>query len=159
TAGRGTDGTVTGASLQDPTNVWFDANRLLVSDYLDSRVLLFAPLPAANGATAIAALGQPSLTTFQPNTIDARHYVRPTGIAAAGSGIAVGDGVRVLLYDAVPADATALPSRVLGQPDMASMGTNAGGRSAKSLCDAADVATGGGRLVVADRCNHRVLVW
>ncbi len=51
------------------------------------------------------------------------------------------------------------PSFVIGQPDLFSGRSNAGGRGARTLNLPSGIATDGRRLAIADSANHRVLIW
>jgi hypothetical protein len=85
----------------------------------------------------------------------------PTGVATDGTRLAVADSGnhRVLIYHPVPTAGGAVPSVVLGQPDLTTATPNNGGLGPASLNLPLGVAIVGMKLVVADAFNHRVLIW
>ena len=84
-------------------------------------------------------------------------FNHPKGIATDGTVLMMADGNnnRVLLWNALPNN-NIEPSIVLGQPNF---DTNNSGESSTDLKWPADVAVGGGKYLVADTYNHRILVW
>ena len=84
-------------------------------------------------------------------------FNHPKGIATDGMVLMMADGNnnRVLLWDELPTSNTA-PSIVFGQK---SFDTNNSGESETELKWPVDVAAGGGKYVIADTYNHRILVW
>ena len=84
-------------------------------------------------------------------------FNHPKGIATDGTVLMMADGNnnRVLLWDELPTSNTA-PSIVFGQK---SFDTNNSGESETELKWPVDVAAGGGKYVIADTYNHRILVW
>jgi len=71
----------TNATLRFPNNVYSDGTSLYVSDSGNNRVLVYAPIPTANGAAAAAVIGQSSFTTLATNQ---GLSVGPTTLAAPG---------------------------------------------------------------------------
>lgn len=131
---------------------------LLVTDLGNNRVLLFA-VPTTPGAQASAVIGQASLTTSLPGT-SLQGLDRPVAVAVGAGKVAVADAGsnRVLIYDQLPAAgirSTAVV--VIGQPGP---GSRDPACSESGLNRPSGVAiTPRGKLIVADRDNHRVLVW
>ncbi|HRP46550.1 MAG TPA: hypothetical protein PLT07_03290 [Trueperaceae bacterium] len=67
---------------------------------------------------------------------------------------------RVLIWDEVPTEIDTPADLVLGQPDLISGASNAGGPvAANTLNHPCNVWSDGTRLVVADSYNNRVLIW
>lgn len=64
-ANRG--GAIAADTMNLPRSVHADANRLVVADSGNHRVLIWQPVPTTNGAPATAVLGQPDFTTGTPN--------------------------------------------------------------------------------------------
>lgn len=86
----------------------------------------------------------------------------PTGIAASNGRVAVADAWnhRVLIWLEPPRGNNIPADLVLGQPDFGANQANQGGSvSAASLNWCYGVAFIGGRLLVADTGNRRVLIW
>jgi DNA-binding beta-propeller fold protein YncE len=181
------------SSLAFPADVAVDGNRnVYVSDRGNNRALRFngaplgapptptptpspppppTPTPVATfGAAAAAAIGQPGLTSGQPNT-DQFHPERAGATTLRGPMAVATDTLtgrlwvadtgnhRVLGYDNASQFYTGQAARlVVGQPDFISTGANTGGLSASSLFSPTGVTVdASGNLWVADEGNHRVL--
>ena len=84
-------------------------------------------------------------------------FNHPKGIATDGTVLMMADGNnnRVLLWDELPTTNTE-PRIVFGQQNF---DTNNSGESETELKWPADVAAGGGKYVIADTYNHRILIW
>ncbi|MCW2925704.1 MAG: Transcriptional regulator [Thermoleophilia bacterium] len=162
-------------TLRAPGGANFDTGGALwVSDTANHRVLRFAAL--ATGTSANRVLGHSSFTT---NTLDdnvnddvllyaqGNSQADPmgAGVSVAPDGrIAVADpySSQVLLWGAGGPASDNDPFAVrLGQTARTNAGANGPGNvtTATSVCDPADSWTDGTRLLVADTCNNRVLVW
>ena len=168
-------------TIKIPLAVAYDTadKRIFVSDGWGNRVMVFDADPDRfeSGADAIAALGQPDLSSTAPARtragidFDTRVGTGITPGRPRGTGLAydpvhkrvfVSDGGnnRVLVYDAAPGELrTGVPaSVVIGQPDFTSgeRGLSAAGfrQPAALLYDAKHH-----RLFVADGGNNRVLVF
>lgn len=131
-----------------------------VSDSENHRVLIFAQLPTANGASAIGVLGQPDLVTGAPPAGTARDNFRaPRSLSVAAGKLAVTDGLRhrVLVYNTLPTASGALPDVVVGQADFSA---SVRGCAADRLnFPESSFLTPDGKLLVADTGNNRVLIW
>jgi NHL repeat-containing protein len=150
--------------------------RLWVADRENNRAVAFATRPAIV-ATAVAQVGQPNLTTnafpsFSTNGVNdgvpvaesgvgATTLRRPGDVAIVGGRLWVSDaGRNRVLGFALPLGAApAAASVVLGQPDFAASAPNGDGLGDRSLKAPRGLAVAGGRLVVADADNHRVLAY
>jgi sugar lactone lactonase YvrE len=127
----------------------------------NSRVLIWASLPARNGQAADFVLGQPNFSSTDCNTNGphAGTLCNPTGVAVSPSGrvfVADADNNRVLSWPAVAGSSQAA-DLIIGQVDGASIEC-VDPPSAESLCSPNGVATDGvGHLYVADANNNRVL--
>ena len=84
-------------------------------------------------------------------------FNHPKGIATDGTVFMMADGNnnRVLLWNTLPTENTP-PSIVLGQENFA---TNNSGEQDNQLKWPVDVAAGGGKYIIADSYNHRILIW
>ena len=131
---------------------------LFVGDRLSNRVLVYdAPFTA--GMAATAALGQPTLSTNVFGTAPNRLY-RPSGLSFDGTALWVADeqNNRVVRFSP-PFVTNQDADLVLGQPDFTSGAMNGGGSGEQSIDFPTDVFSTGLALLVADRDNHRVLIW
>ena len=144
-----------------------DSDRLYVTDWGNSRLLVFHPLSTlTTGAAASGVLGQADFASTQANrggspAADSMAY--PGGLAAANGRLFVGDygNHRVLVYDNVSAKGNGAPAdHVIGQAELTSGSVNRGGStSARSLSSPIGLALGGNRLFVCDTGNKRVLYY
>lgn len=98
-------------------NPLVDNGRLFVGDSMNNRVLAFNALPTVNNANADFVLGQPDFTTTTQATTRSGMF-GPLSVAAGGK-MVVADSAnnRVLIYNSIPNDGSALPDVVVGQPD------------------------------------------
>ena len=91
------------------------------------------------------------------NTGGSLLFNHPKGIASDGVRLLLADGNnnRVLIWNSLPTGDTP-PDLVLGQPDFTS---NNPGSGRRQLNWPVSVAAAGGRVVVADTYNDRILIW
>ncbi len=120
------------------------------------------PDPGTPAAAADLVLGQADFTSVEPNAggESASSLYYPDHLWSDGTKLWVGDGVnaRVLQWDALPSANGEPADLVIGQMSFTS--TQAG-RSAERMGGQAsiDISTGGGKLVVVDGANNRILIW
>lgn len=138
-------------------------NRLYLGDRGFNRVLLWNPAPSTpTGATL--AIGQGNLTSGGVNNggLSAGSLNGPDGMPASdGTALYVPDtgNHRVLYWTTAPV-INSPANFVLGQANATSNSPNRGGTPGLGTMNSpAGVAAGGTRLAVADRNNHRVLLW
>jgi len=149
------------AALRRPLGAVVSDGRLYVSDSGNRRVLVWEALPATNAAPAALALGQPDLFTAGLGA-GAAEMQEPAGLAAAAGRLLVCDRMnhRVLVWTTPPSASGTPADLVLGQAGFDLNVANRGSvPSAGGLRDPVAVWTDGARVLVADRGNHRVLVW
>jgi hypothetical protein len=139
---------------------------LAVCDTGHHRLLLWRSVPERDHAPADLILGQPDFTSEGRNggrTPGAATLHVPTGVAIERDLLAVADAWnhRVLLWHGLPTRSNAPADVVLGQADFTAAAANRGRASAAAdtLHWCYGVALLGGRLVVADTGNRRVLIW
>jgi len=155
---------VSAAGFNSPLALTFDAqSNLYVADFFNTRVMKFpAPVTSASAATII--YGEPNATTRGvPQIPTSSSMAGPAGVAVNSDGtlyVAVPNDNRVLVF--APATASGPPAtRVLGQPDFATVTANTGSfpqASGASLSGVSAVALDAqGDLLAADSGNNRVL--
>lgn len=139
---------------------------LWVSDTGHHRLLGWSSVPVADDMTADILVGQPAFGREGRNAkgpVTAATLNVPTGIAAFRGGLVVADAWnhRVLIWRQVPTGPDHPADIVLGQtaPDGALANRGADAPTASTLHWPYGVAEIGGRLVVCDTGNRRVLVW
>lgn len=157
------NGGISAKSLNAPEQVIVVAGRLLVTDALNHRVLIWNSVPTQNFQSADIVLGQAAMSTNNVNEggISAQSFNWPVAIASDGTRLAVTDNEnnRVLIWNTLPTVNQQAANLVLGQPDMTSSLANNGGRTAQSLSDPYGLTFSGARLYLTDTGNSRVLIW
>ena len=154
-----------GGRLSRPGKALVVLGRLVVSDTENHRVLIYDGVPPSGDPDPDVILGQLDAFSSEPNRggAPAADTLRlPSGIATDGTRLAVADSGnhRVLIWNVIPAASATPADVVLGQPDMTSAAPNANGRAAaNSLHGPEGLSIVDDRLIVADRQNHRVLIY
>ncbi len=150
--------------LASPRGVAVANNKLFVSDYANHRVLIFDPIPTANGASASVVIGQPDFTSNTSNNggISCASLRFPDGLLVTPNGrLLIGDiNSRVLIFNKIPTTNFASADTVLGQATCATATSNFGGLSASSFNANTKPGTELNNLLyVADTDNERILIF
>ena len=130
---------------------------LYLPDYGMERVMGYLQVPTTNDASADFVIGKQtfddSTSTVGPATLSG-----PQTVATDGQRLYILDYSfgRITVYDTPPTTSGALADFAIGQPDLATNGT---GTTATSLSYPESMTLAGGRLIVADSGNNRVLIW
>lgn len=163
---------ISARALGAPRDVAASGSTVAIADAGNNRVLIYdvGDLASPNPAAKVV-LGQPSETSFLAGA-GASGMSAPGGVAFDGAHLAVADSAnhRVLLWNTLPGKSGAAADIVLGQADFAGARPNRGrgdvspkdgisDADSDGFFEPAGVASDGTHLVVADRLNHRVLVW
>lgn len=123
---------------------------LYLGDYGGSRVLGFNTIPTANGANADFVLGATDFTSA--GSLNSAETVADYNGALY---VLENGNTDVAVYNTIPTAATTVPSATTPQtPDFTLTAGSVGGLN----CPEA-MAVAGGKLVVADSGNNRVLIW
>jgi hypothetical protein len=145
----------------------FVLNKMLfVSDFFNSRVLIWKKLPTSDQVPANIVLGQAGFGTSN-SSCTATGLSAPETLSVGGGKLVVADSsnARVLIYKKIPKKSGQKPSVVLGQGNFTTCVTlnngqgASGSPSAANLSYPAGVWTDGKRLVVTDEDESRVLIW
>jgi hypothetical protein len=143
-----------------------ESGPLFVCDTGHHRLLIWHDAPAVDQAPADWLIGQPDFAREGRNAkgeVGATTLNMPTGIAAQNCVLAVADAWnhRVLLWHGYPESSNRPADVVLGQADFTGGAANRGSSnpSADTLNWCYGVTIAGGRLIVADSGNRRVLLW
>lgn len=139
---------------------------LIVADTGHHRLMGWSQ-PTVDRQAADWVIGQPDFYFEGRNAksdVGATSLNVPTGLCAAGKGLAVADAWnhRVLLWDVVPTSDNQPPDRVLGQPDFTTASANnddPSQASARTFHWPYGVCVTDQSLFVADAENRRVLIW
>jgi hypothetical protein len=133
------------------------ANRIVVSDTSNNRVLVWNGIPTSSGAPADLVLGQPDFTTSTADVTSQKMNV-PVGVWTDGTRLVVADSAnnRVLIWTTFPTGNGEAADLVIGQPDFV---TPTAGIGSQKMNEPWSVTSDGVRLFVADRQNQRVLIY
>ena len=152
-------------TMQDPTSVWLDGNRLIVADSGNNRLLIWDGIPDTSGAAADIVLGQEDDVSCFPNrgdTVEANTLNNPTDIWSDGTVLLVADSGnhRVLIWDTLPNTTGSAADTVIGQADMQSGLDNGpdGLASGTELNNPRYLAISDTRVFIADSNNARIVI-
>ncbi len=161
--GRNQGEATTARSLQYPSGLWTDGQRLAVADAWNHRVLLWHTWPTQPGQPADVVLGQADFAGNAPNERgvgqepSARSLYWPYGLTSDGTRLWIADtgNRRVLYYDHFPTESYASADRVIGQADF-----SARDYDAQNAVWPYSVKVGpAGQLSITDTQYYRVLLW
>lgn len=164
--GRNAKGEVGAASLNVPTGIAAADGILAIADAWNHRVLIWHGFPERDNQPADVVLGQADFTGGLANRgrpvahADTLNWCY--GVALIDGRLAVADtgNRRVLIWDRVPTRNGAPADLVLGQRDLDTRDENAGAAAgALGMRWPHGIVTLGGRLLVADAGDNRVMVW
>ena len=163
-----TTATASATTMGTPGTMATDGQRLFVTDFTHSRVLVFDTAPTTSGAPASYAIGQPELVTGAA-ACSATGLDHPESVTYAAGRLIVTDtyNSRVLIWNSVPDTFGVAPDVVLGQGSFTTCvaddddqdGTRDATPSARVMDFPSDAWSDGERLVVTDSANNRVLIW
>lgn len=153
-------------TLYGPHGMCMAGSKLIVSDYINHRVLIYNSIPISNNTSADVVIGQANFTSGTANqggSVGANTLYYPTGLWCDSSHLAITDYLnnRVLIYNSIPTSNNASADVVVGQADFTSNSENQGnsGPSANTLQGPYDVYSDGTRMFILDGENSRVLVY
>jgi hypothetical protein len=165
----GNTSSLSASTFGDPRGLWTDGNKLVITDNVNDRVLIWNRIPTSNGAPADVVVGAPDFATQGSSTPGATSIGGPTGVTADGVNLYVCDQSwhRVLIYKPMPTANGASATGILGQSDFVHFAGNDGNQdgapdataSAHSFALPTSVTVVGRQLLVTDLYNHRVLVF
>ncbi len=129
-----------------------------ITDTGNNRVLGFKNVPTKNGASAKFVLGQKNLKSAKRG-VGTKSFDVPTAVFVAGNQLFVNDygNNRVLIWNKLPVKSDVPANVVVGQPDF----TSADSATSQSGLDSPELGlvVAGGKLLVADRNNNRIMIW
>ena len=134
--------------------------KLLVLEYDNRRILIWNTKPSTTNAPADVVIGQANMTSSS-GTCNDTNLADPESFAIVNGALVVADSThhRVLIWNTIPTSSGTPADKVIGQADFTQCGANTGGRTASTFSYPTDIASIGGKLLVADFNNNRVLVW
>ncbi len=129
-----------------------------ITDTGNNRVLGFKNVPTKNGASAKFVLGQKNLKSAKRG-VGTKSFDVPTAVFVAGNQLFVNDygNNRVLIWNKLPVKSDVPANVVVGQPDF----TSTDSATSQSGLDSPELGlvVAGGKLLVADRNNNRIMIW
>ncbi|HEY0297613.1 MAG TPA: hypothetical protein VGB84_00195 [Arachidicoccus sp.] len=161
--GRNTGTKVNASSLQYPSGVWTDGQKLIVADAWNHRVLIWHSLPTQNGQPADVVVGQKDFEHNEPNieglskAPSARSLYWCYGVTCDGKSLWIADtgNRRVLFYNEIPRENFAAANKVIGQDSFEQRDYDPGNAiwpySVKCSIE--------GALAITDTQYYRVLIW
>jgi hypothetical protein len=141
-----------------PSAVVTAGSQLLMTDFGNSRVLIWNSLPTKTNTPADLVVGQPNLTSSSGTTSQAGLDHPELGLFVADGKLFVADrnNNRILIWNSIPSTNGANADVVIGQPDFTSKVAQT---TQDGLHEPEGIWSDGSRLVVADEGNSRVLIW
>ncbi len=144
-----------------PQGVFFDGNKLFITDTSNSRVLIYNSIPVANNASANIVVGQASMTA-NSRSAAVNKLSMPYSVFSDGEKLFISDysNNRVLIYNDIPEANGASADVVIGQ-NVFNLGTANNGGDVNSNTSYSPMSSffDGTRFFVADTFNHRVLIY
>jgi hypothetical protein len=151
-------------SLSIQFYVTTNGTKLIVSDSINGRVLIWNTIPTSFYSQPDVVLGQTNLNTAgcQAGGVNASSMCDPQDVKIIGNALVLADSTnnRVLIWNSIPTTNYKAADLVLGQANFTSNLANGGGsRSASGFYGPTGIYSDGTRLYVVDMLNNRVLVW
>jgi hypothetical protein len=146
-------------SICDPSGaVAAGAKLFYLPDSDNARVLGFKSIPKKNDASAKFVLGQTNFSSSSEG-VSSTAFEDPTAVATDGTHLFMNDfsASRVLIWNKLPNKTSTPADLVLGQPNFTS-DTATTTQSGLSLPETGLFVVGG-KLIVSDRNNNRVMIW
>ncbi len=158
-------GTVTAYTLFIPFGVKTVNGKLLVSDYVNHRILVFNSIPTTNNALADVVIGQADFTHGSANqggSVGVNTLNFPQGIGSDGTRFFVSDANnnRILVFGSIPSGNNASANLSIGQADLIHGSINQGGAvAANTINGTVGVFAYQNQLFISDTTNHRLLIF
>jgi DNA-binding beta-propeller fold protein YncE len=154
-----------GRRVNQPSAALLVGGKLVLSDTANHRVLIYNSFPLTSDPDPDVVLGQADIFSTQANqggSAGASTLNLPTYLATDGTRLAVADtgNHRVLIWATVPTTTGTAASVILGQSSASGALPNGGGApGARTFHSPEGLAIAGDKLFVADRDNHRALIF
>ena len=161
--GRNAGGAASAATLQYPSGLWSDGERLAIADAWNHRVLIWHHWPERHGQPADLVLGQPDFSSTEPNGAGltapptASSLYWPYGLCSDGERLWIADtgNRRVLVFDQWPRVSQAVADAVIGQADFGSREYDPD----HAIWPYSVKVGPQGALAITDTQYYRVLLW
>jgi hypothetical protein len=161
--GRNAHGEVSAHTLQYPSGIWSDGQKLIVADAWNHRVLIWNQLPTQAGQAADVVIGQPDFEHNQPNVQgiasppSERSLYWPYGVFSDGESLWIADtgNRRVLFFEKIPSNNYAPAQGVIGKSDFASRDYE----NQDPIWPYSAKIGPNGALAITDTQYYRILLW
>lgn len=155
------------SGMSNPSGGFFSGGDLYVMDGSNSRIAVWNQNTLSYAGTEFVAadriFGQSKPTTgFDNNGNPRKDSINPVSAATDGTRLYVVDNLRnrILVWNRIPLESGPVPDFVLGQPDLDGDQPNAGGPVGPLTFNRpGKIKIVGGKFLLADQSNERVLVW
>jgi hypothetical protein len=154
---------VNASSLQYPSGVWTNGEKLIVADAWNHRVLIWNTIPEMNFQPADIIVGQMDFESNQPNVeglgknCTAHSLYWPYGVYSDGKQLWIADtgNRRVLFYQEIPSENFAAADEVIGQENFFTRDFD----EANAVWPYSVKISNDKKLAITDTQFYRVLVW
>ena len=161
--GRNSGATVSAATLQYPSGLWSDGERLIVADAWNHRVLIWHTWPQHDGQAADLVLGQPDFFHNQPNVRGigtaptAQSLYWPYGVFSDGTSLWIADtgNRRVLFFEKIPVENYTAADAVIGKATFDERDYE----HQDAIWPYAVKIGPNGEMAITDTQYYRVLIW
>ena len=144
-------------SLQTPSAVWVNNEKLFIADSYNYRLLIYNSIPTSNNASADVVIGQVDFNARIYNEPSANKLRYVDAVWSDGAKLIVDDAQnnRVLIFNNIPNGNYASADIVIGQVDLNSNISYP--INSNTVVNARGIYSDGTRLFLAD--NHRIIVF
>lgn len=162
-SGRNSSSEVSSKTLQYPSGIWSDGEKLIVADAWNHRVLIWNTLPTKNAQPADVVVGQPNFETNLPNVKGQAAHPKantlhwPYGVFSDGTSLWIADtgNRRVLFFENIPSESFTEANKVIGKQDF----TTRDYENNDAIWPYSITINKKGCLAIADTQFYRVLLW
>lgn len=154
---------ISASTLQYPSGIWTDGEKLIVADAWNHRVLIWHTMPAQHGQAADVVIGQKDFISNQPNIeglskpCSAQSLYWPYGVYSNGKELWIADtgNRRVVYFEKIPATNFCKADIVIGQETF----TDRDFDNQNAVWPYSVKINGNGSMLIADTQFYRVLFW
>ncbi len=162
-AGRNGGEIASASSLQYPSGIWTNGEKLIVADAWNHRVLIWNNFPAQNGQPADIVIGQKDFNSNQPNISGigagccAQSLYWPYGLYSDGNSLWIADtgNRRVLFFEKIPTENFSAADAVIGQQNFEERDYD----NNNAIWPYSVKINDNGSMLITDTQYYRVLFW
>ncbi len=153
----------TAAGFDEPIGAQIVEGKLMAADVNQYRSLIWNAIPTQNGTSADLVLGQSSFTSCGDLGTNANTIFAGQNFLWDGKRFFVSDQERILIFNQIPTANRPSAYMAIGQPNLQTQDSTPVTASSLAVygCSSAGAHTGlfENKLIVADSCNNRVLIY